>query len=99
MPKRDQAANAAESAREEAMAKSRVAAAYKEVFGGLDKERNAAQQIVWDDLQKVGSVNAPVFTQDANGALCGLRAAHVDGRRWVWLYIQANVTTQVKVPN
>lgn len=85
-------------AQKEAIRVARVADAYKEVFGANPKKRTLAQSIVWEDLQKVGFVKSPVFMGDKSGALCPLRAAHADGRRWVWLYVEGNVGADVKIP-
>lgn len=83
----------------EAMRQSRVADAYKEVFGATAAKRNRAQAIVWEDMQKVGMVKSPVFIADKAGQMCAMRAAHADGRRWVFLYIEANVTAEIKIPD
>jgi len=85
-------------AQREAIRQSKVADAYKMLFGDNPKKRTESQQIVWDDMQKVGSVKSPVFVAGKDGAMCPLKAAHLDGRRWVWLYIEANVTAKITIP-
>ena len=55
--------------------------AYRDLFGDNPANRSETQRIVWEDLQRAGYANQPVFVDDKNGAVCPMRAAFADGRR------------------
>lgn len=81
----------------EQMQIEKLAAQYRAVFGkppeaGQPETRSESQIAVWDDLQKAGYAQKPVFVPDRRtGELCPMRAAFADGRRSLYLYIESEV--------
>lgn len=76
---------------QELLRKSKVADAYRKLFGSDPTTRSEIQILVWEDLQRAGYKREPVFVPDRQGQVCGMRAAFADGRRSIVLYIEANV--------
>lgn len=70
----------------------RVCRAYRDVFGDNEKTRSQSQQIVWDDLQIAGFAKTTTQIADKEGRLCAMRTAGNEGRRWMLLYIELNVS-------
>jgi len=93
----DETLTPAQQALKEQMAREKLAAQYRSVFGfppapGQPDTRSPAQIAVWQDLEIAGYFRKPIFVPDRVGALCPLRAAYAEGRRSIFLYAEANVT-------
>ena len=71
-----------------ALERSRLQACYREVFG-IEGRRSVAQQRVWADLCVAGFAHQCTHVLHS-GLVSSIDGAHNDGRRWLFLYIQAN---------
>lgn len=77
---------------QEAMRASKLATAFKHVFGTDEAHRTGDQIIVWSTLRDWSYVSKPIFVPDKNLNMCPLRAAVTDGRRSIFLDIEKAVT-------
>jgi hypothetical protein len=66
---------------------ARLALAYQEVFG-QSGNRTSSQRLVLESVRDRACQDLPIFDADKNGAFDPLRAAHRDGARTVYLFIE-----------
>jgi len=66
---------------------TRLAAAYQDVFGQASR-RTSSQKLVMDSMRDRACQDLPIFDADKIGNFDPLRAAHKDGARTIYLYIE-----------
>lgn len=85
----------------EAMAQikqERLMRAYRDLFGPNDGVRSDTQRLVWEDMQLAGFGKRSTYAVDKTGRADPVMSANQEGRRWIWLYIEANATFVPEAP-